>query len=194
MPIYTPGIRDRHNRRKRNGARSAVAMLSLTAMVDMFTVLAVFLLQNYQTTGEVIDIEDSVELPKASEVKELQPAHVVVVSKQHIMLDKEIVANFNDVREQQEWMINSLFNRMTAAFKESEEKRRMLGLDTIKEAVDQTKPQDPNAKPNDDRRITVQADKTVDFLTIKKVMMTITEAGASEINFAVMKNDKGATN
>src|SRR3712207_7799312 len=38
LPIS--GKRDRHNRRTSGGKRSAVAMLSLTAMVDMFTVLA----------------------------------------------------------------------------------------------------------------------------------------------------------
>ncbi|MEK7356260.1 MAG: adventurous gliding motility protein S, partial [Bdellovibrionota bacterium] len=61
MAIYAPGRRDRHNRPERSTSRSVMAHLSLTAMVDMFTVLAVFLLQNYQTTGEVIDITDNVE-------------------------------------------------------------------------------------------------------------------------------------
>ena len=45
MPIFTPGKRDRSNRKVGATQRSAVAVLSLTAMVDMFTVLAVFLLQ-----------------------------------------------------------------------------------------------------------------------------------------------------
>lgn len=192
MAIYPPGIRDRHNRLKSSKGRSVVAMLSLTAMVDMFTVLVIFLLQNYDATGAAIEVDDAVELPQASEVKELKPAHVVVVSKQSIMLDKFAVANFNDVREQEDWMINPLYNRLTEAFKQAAEKRKMLGLEQIKEAVDKTKPDQNASKPEDDRRITVQADKSVDFLTIKKVMWTLTEAGASEINFAVLKNDTGA--
>jgi biopolymer transport protein ExbD len=36
-------------------------------------------------------------------------------------------------------------------------------------------------------KITIQADKSVDFLTVKKVMYTVTEAGIAEINFAVIK-------
>ena len=44
MAIYVPGKRDR--RGVRAGAkRNVVAVLQLTAMVDMFTVLVVFLLQ-----------------------------------------------------------------------------------------------------------------------------------------------------
>ena len=41
MPIHVPGKRNKRNK-KVGGKRSAVAVLQLTAMVDMFTVLAVF--------------------------------------------------------------------------------------------------------------------------------------------------------
>jgi biopolymer transport protein ExbD len=46
--------------------------------------------------------------------------------------------------------------------------------------------QKPEKEINQFRRVTVQADKKIDFLTIKKIMYTVTEAGAEEINFAVM--------
>ena len=42
--------------KKRKNKRSVTAILSLTAMVDMFTVLVIFLLQNYSATGEVLFI------------------------------------------------------------------------------------------------------------------------------------------
>lgn len=190
MAIYTPGIRDRHNKRTGKGPRPVVAMLSLTAMVDMFTVLVIFLLQNYNTTGEVIDISDQVKLPKASAVKELRPAHVVVVSKDQVMLDKTTVASFTQVKEQKDWKIVPLFNRLIDEFKKAEDQRKLLGLGTLKEAIDDTKPGVAKSRPDDDRRVTVQADKEIDFLTVKKVMFTLTEAGASEINFAVIKDDK----
>lgn len=194
MPIYAPGLRDRHNRPLRGKRRSAVAMLSLTAMVDMFTVLVTFLLMNFNVTGQAIELDDAVELPKATETKELRPANVVVVSKQSITLNREIVAKFDDVKEQQGWMINTLHNRLAESFKQKAEQRKLLGLDQVKEAVDQAKlPEGLEAKPEDDRRVTVQADKNIDFLTIKKVMYTVKEAGAGEINFAVLKNDSTDT-
>ena len=189
MAIYAPGRRDRHNRGMRSGKRSIVAMLSLTAMVDMFTVLAVFLLQNYQTTGEVIEIDDDVALPMASAVKELKPAHVVVVSKDAIMLDKDIVATFAQVKEQQDWKIDNLYNQLIDRFRAGEERQKLLGLEKLREAVDQNKSEANRNKAEDLRRVTVQADKSVDFLTIKKVMYTLYEAGSSEINFAVIKQE-----
>jgi biopolymer transport protein ExbD len=35
--------------------------------------------------------------------------------------------------------------------------------------------------------MTIQADQKIDFLTLKKVMYTATEAGIVQINFAVLK-------
>ncbi len=191
MPIYAPGIRDRHHRPRRSSKRSVVASLSLTAMVDMFTVLAVFLLQNYQTTGEVIELSDDVKLPKASQTKELRPAHVVMVSPKAVLLDKQVVADINQVKAQTEWEIPSLAAAVAESFRQAAEAGKMLGLEKIRAAVDQTKPESQREKPEDFRRITIQADKSIDFLTIKKVMFTLYEAGSSEINFAVLKDDKG---
>ena len=50
--------------------------------------------------------------------------------------------------------------------------------------------QKPETEINQFRRVTVQADKKIDFLTIKKIMYTVTEAGAEEINFAVIVTEK----
>lgn len=192
MPIYAPGRRDRHNRSSHGkNKRGVVVMLSLTAMVDMFTVLVVFLLQNYQTTGEVIDISDEVILPKASYTKELKPSHVVVVSKDSIALDKIPVASFVQVKEQEPWMIDGLFKALNDAFKRDEEKKGMFG--GLREAVDSTKPEALRNRGEIDKRVTVQADKSVDVLTIKKVLLTLTEAGA-EINFAVLKDENKKAN
>jgi biopolymer transport protein ExbD len=190
MPIYAPGIR---SKRRGGGARgrNVVVMLSLTAMVDMFTVLAVFLLQNYNTTGEVIELSDEVKLPMAQAVKELRPAHVVVVSRRNITLDKAFVADFDSVKEQQDWKIEKLESQLKQRFIEAQEQRN-AGLEKLKQAVANTKPDLPVENPENTRRVTVQADKSVDFLTIKKVMYTLYEAGASEINFAVMKEEKSA--
>lgn len=167
--------------------RSAVAMLSLTAMVDMFTVVAVFLLQNYKTTGEVIQLDEAVALPKAHAVKELRPATVVIVSKDKITMDKIDVASFQQVKEQQDWHIDALTQKLQEKFKEMDDKAHSGIAGAVKDAVDQ--PGSPTNDPANDHRVTVQADKSIDFLTVKKVMMTLTDAGASEINFAVIRDE-----
>ncbi len=190
MAIFVPGLRTKRNRPISKGARSVVAMLSMTALVDMFTVLAVFLLQNYQTTGEVLEINDKVILPKASAVKEIKAATVVTISKTSIQVNKETVAAFQGVKEQEDWMILPLKQKLQDAFKELDSHRRVVGFGAIKQAVDSAKEKSVKQEKEDDTRVTVQADKGIDFLTLKKVMYTVTESGASQINFAVLKEEK----
>lgn len=160
-------------------------MLSLTAMVDMFTVLAVFLLQNYKSDANLIDVSDKVELPQASAVKELKPAHVIVVSKQNVMVDKDNVLTIEQARASSDWKLEPLFLRLQDEFKKSDE-----ALQAPLQALKAADPEADQKRRDDARRITVQADKSIDFLTVKKVMYTITEAGGSEVNFAVIKDEK----
>lgn len=188
MAIYIPGKRDRHNRPLARNRRSIVAILTLTAMVDMFTVLAVFLLQNYQTTGDIIELSDDVVMPKATKVRELKPATVVVISKGRVLVDKFPVATLDEIKQLPEvTIIPNLQTRVQDAFRQAEEKNRVAGLSQIRQAVQSKDGGD--VKKEDFKRVTVQADKVVDSGTVKKVMYTLTEAGASEINFAVLRDD-----
>lgn len=186
MAIHPPGQKFRNSRilSRKKGKREVVAILSLTAMVDMFTVLVVFLLQNYNITGQVIYIPKEVTLPKAERIKELKPAVVITISNKEILLDKTSVISFADLRAQSDWMIQPLFVGLTKALQDA---KIEFGKNTgkkIKEMVGMGKDEDLNAW----NKVTIQADKGIDFLTVKKVMYTVSEAGAGEINFAVMKD------
>ncbi len=191
MAIYAPGKRTRHNKAIQSGSRNIVAMLSLTAMVDMFTVLVVFLLQNYNTTGEVLYIPKEVQLPKASSTKELKPAHVVTVSEKEVMLDNFTIARFTDVKEQKDWMVKPLYNRIVEALRQDEIDYQKGIRNQLRTAVSGSKTPGGKPVPEESRRkVTIQADKGIDFLSVKKIMYTATEAGVVEINFAVMNKEK----
>jgi len=196
MAIYAPGTKFRNHRilGKRSGKRSVVALLSLTAMVDMFTVLAIFLLQNYSVTGQVIYIPKEVTLPKAEKIKELKPAVVVTISSKEVLIDKTSVASYADIVNQKDWMITSLYTPLVQAIQLAKQKYEKDLSQKIQTAVDKAKGKAETAsteKPSWNK-ITIQADKAIDFLTLKKVMYTVTEAGAGEINFAVAKGLESA--
>src|SRR5580698_4066266 len=104
MAIFAPGKRGHGRFNRVNAAkRNAVAVLQITAMVDMFTVMTVFLLQNYATTNQVLPLDESVNLPQAQEVKELRPSNVVVLTKDGVSLNNTKVADFRTVKEQEDW-------------------------------------------------------------------------------------------
>ncbi len=193
MPIFVPGKRDRRNRKVGSNHRSAVATLSLTAMVDMFTVLAVFLLQNYASTDQILYLPEKVQLPQAGAVKELKPSNVIIVSQDGIFLNEKNLVNYLQVKEQQDWMIEPLKAGVEQLIKDGDTLKEKLGY-KIQQAVKKART-DGTVDDGIDkyRKLTVQADKGIDFLTVKKVMYTATEAGVVEINFAVMKKEKKKT-
>ncbi|HAG90903.1 MAG TPA: adventurous gliding motility protein S [Bdellovibrionales bacterium] len=186
MAIRVPGLRSRHGRLK-SSKRSAVAVLQLTAMVDMFTVMVVFLLQNYATTNQVLPISDKVNLPSAMEVKELKPSNVVVISEEGISFNNEIVATIEDLKSAEDWLLPKLEKPIREVIRLGTEKKNSIG-EKIRSAVNEAKTGPKQEEEIDDfLKLTIQADKTVDFLSVKKIMYTVTEAGIQEINFAVLK-------
>jgi biopolymer transport protein ExbD len=188
MPIYKPGERHRYSRilSRKKGKRSVTAILSLTAMVDMFTVLAIFLLQNYNTKDFIVYTPKEVVLPKAQSIKELKPAFVITISNKEILLDKTAVISFDEVKKQTEWLIQPLFDQLQQGLLKSKQEYESKLQSQLKNVVDNArgeKEDDPFAW----KKVTIQSDKDIDFLTVKKVMYTLSEAGAGEINFAVVK-------
>lgn len=189
MAIHKPGQRHRyHNILKRRGhKRSVTAILSLTAMVDMFTVLAIFLLQNYNTTGEILYIPKEVVLPKANRVLELKPSLVVTVSSKEILLDRTPVATFAEVKAATDWVIPNLRDKardMLLKAKADQEAKLQNKLNTV---VNKTLGKDED-DPDAWKKVTIQADKEIDYLTLKKIMYSVYEAGGGPINFAVAKD------
>lgn len=188
MPIHPPGERYRYNKnlKKRRVKRDVAAILQLTAMVDMFTVLVVFLLQNYNVTGQVLYIPKEVVLPKAERIKELKPAVVVTISEKEILLDKAQMIAGPALKAQEEWMIQPLHKAVIEALKIAREDYEKSLQTKLQSAVDAARGNvEEDLQPWN--KVTIQADKGIDFLTVKKVMYTVTEAGAGEINFAVSK-------
>ena len=174
MAIYVPGKRAR-GRKKAGAKRNVVAVLQLTAMVDMFTVLVVFLLQNYASTDQILPISDQIDLPQATAVKELKPSFVVVLSQDFLSFNEEKVSTFSEIKESEKWLISSL-------------------LESVKTAIDKLNQEKSGGSSKVDGsktpmqyKMTLQADKDIDFLSIKKILYTLTEAGVQEINFAVIK-------
>lgn len=194
MAIFRPGERFRYHGilSRRKGKRELVAMLSLTAMVDMFTVLVIFLLQNFSGEEQMLILHKDIQLPRAERIKDLRPAFVVTISNKEVLLDKELVASTEQVKAQSDWMITRLYDLTQQGLAQSKADYESKLQNKIRSVVENAKGEKPEDL-NSWNKITVQADKSIDILTVKKVMYTISEAGAGEINFAVMKQARTPT-
>ena len=110
---------------------------------------------------------------------------MVIISTDGIYLNNQVIADYFDVKEQEGWMIESLKKEVIQAIE--------LGKIEKKNLASQIREASPQSVVEEDeidafRKMTIQADKSIDFLTVKKVMYTVTESGVFEINFAVLEN------
>src|SRR3954469_14946292 len=141
-----------------HGKKSGYAELNLTSMVDMLTILVVFLLQTFSASGELLTVQKNIALPEALNFKDLEQAPIIAVSKESVTLDGRMVADAAVLNQENtsDWKINDLHDQLV----------------TLKN----------NYKllhPSEDFKglVIVQADKGVDFKVIKKVMYSCGVAG-----------------
>lgn len=70
---------------------SLFADLLLTALIDAFSILVIFLLMSFSSSGDIITISKGMELPKATMTQELERQPVVRIEPDKLYLeDKEV--------------------------------------------------------------------------------------------------------
>src|SRR5881227_98537 len=105
MAIVTPGKRPgdrvaaskvfgkKFNRTKKYG----YASLMLTSLVDMFTIIVIFLLMNFSANGEVLYMNKDIRLPDAYHGAQLERAPVISVSAEAVTFDGRMLLNTGDL-------------------------------------------------------------------------------------------------
>jgi biopolymer transport protein ExbD len=76
---------------KKKGRKTMLLALSLTSMVDMFSLLVIFLLQTFSTSPEMLMVSKNVVLPTAQSGREIVDAPVLSITSEGIYLDQKLV-------------------------------------------------------------------------------------------------------
>ncbi len=87
------------NYQKRKFKRMIVAGLMLTSMVDMFSLLVIFLLQTFSSSPELAVVAKGVTLPAARSSRELKDAPVLALSNEGVYLDQKFVGVTQELLE-----------------------------------------------------------------------------------------------
>ncbi len=87
----------RRGQAKKSRKRLIIASLSLTSMVDMFSLLVIFLLQSFSTSPELLVVSKGVTLPNASTGVEIKDAPILSVAEDGIYLDQKKVGGVDAV-------------------------------------------------------------------------------------------------
>src|SRR5581483_6902633 len=93
-----------------HGKKSTYAELNLTSMVDMMTILVVFLLQTFSASGELLTVQKNIVLPEAQNFKELEQAPIIAVSHDSVTLNGIMEADATELNQEQtaDWKIPKL--------------------------------------------------------------------------------------
>lgn len=145
--------------------------LKLTSMIDMFTILLVFLLKSYSAEGQIMSVAPDLKLPESTAQKAPQTTSIVAVTQNLVLLDGHQIATVDQV-------INSSGNLIPPLLNELQKKRN------ISERVGEL-----SSDIGFTGKISIQADKELPYLIIKKIMFTCGRVGYNDIMFAVSKPD-----
>ncbi len=155
------------------------ATLNVVPMIDLFTMLVIFLIQQYSASGELTLVNPNVALPKAGASAELQRAPMIGLtradanSQGDLLFENQRIMSLADINEVKfpSWDIKPLADVL---------KRNWAVQQTVS-----------NKKDKENRKIIIQADRTVPFQVIKMVMATCGRNEYREPNFAIMVDAKG---
>jgi biopolymer transport protein ExbD len=172
------------------GVRASNVSLNLTPFVDMMTILVSFLLMVFSSTGQLLEAQQGLDLPTAVSHDTLQQAPVIIVTKNEITYQGQLVATVESVMRDDSptFKIDALFERLDAAAKKIKEDVGMgkLPKDLAKaceDAKQNIRPQPGKICP--DGLAILQADEKTDARLINKIVNTAKAAGFDNLLFAV---------
>lgn len=88
--------------------RVMVAGLMLTSMVDMFSLLVIFLLQSFSNSPEVMALSKGIVLPAAVSASAPIDAPLLTVTEQEILLDHKPVGTVSEIVSKPQALIQNL--------------------------------------------------------------------------------------
>jgi biopolymer transport protein ExbD len=152
-----------HARHKASGG------LNLVSLMDIFTILVFFLLV-HSGDAEVLQSSTNVELPESISETKPRETVVVLVTRDEVLVQGEIVGRVAEMMA-----------------------RNVLIIPELKLALQR---QNERALSQDEdianREVTILGDKELPYSLLKKIMATCTDADYGQLSLAVMQKDPAA--
>jgi biopolymer transport protein TolR len=148
------------------------AELNLIPMIDIMSVLVAFLLV-YSADVEVVQNSKDIEVPLSSAQAQPKQSVLVMITKDSLFVQGELVASTADVRDQKALQIEALKVVLS---------RPMASAGTLAE----------QQAALSTREIAVLADKSLPYEIVRKVMGTCTSAAYGKLSLAVLEKQTTA--
>lgn len=152
------------HRRKRT-KRSVVAGLMLTSMVDMFSLLVIFLLQSFSNSPEVMALSKGITLPAAVSAAPAIDAPLLTLSQDEVLLDQKSVGTIDETLRSPE-KVNLMLKGLKAQWQKSHPESEFKG------------------------DIHLQADKALSSVRVSQIINILNSQGYASVHLAVVNGGK----
>ena len=143
--------------------------LNLTAMVDVFVVLLIFLLKSYSAEGNILTTDRGLELPISTSNLPPQVTLTVTVTKEALYVEDKRVEEVKAIEENQDLLIASLAQELKY---QVDRAHFIAGF---------------NPTVKFEGKVTILGDRGLPFLVLEKVMYTCSTTDFQEIALAVFQ-------
>jgi len=140
-----------HQKRHRLGLSEV--KIQLTSMMDMFTILLVFLLRSYSVQGQLVAPSQDLTLPSSKSQNPPEAGLEVIISKDWILVNQKPVESMKNVAKMEGYLIPKLYEELSRYAKEAKKVEERYGIPFS-------------------GKITIQGDKAIPYKYLIKVLAT----------------------
>lgn len=159
-------------RRATRTRRPSLLVLNITSMLDMFTILIIFLLKSYSAEGIILTVPADLHLPQSTTQTSPEPGVIVEVSKNSLVVDGVILdVDLEEIRRSEKLIVDSLYEHLLAKARRYEEISAL----------------NPNAGFTG--RLVLEGDREIPFRLLKKILYTCGQAGFINQSLAVFQKE-----
>ena len=159
-------------RRNIRSKKPSLLTLNITSMLDMFTILIIFLLKSYSAEGVILTIPADLHLPVSNTQTTPEPGLVVEVTTSNLVVDGKLLSqDVSAIMNSDSLIIDDLYQYLSMRARQYEE---------IMAA-------NPNAAFTG--KLILQGDREIPFKLLKKILYTCGQAGFINQSLAVFQKE-----
>ena len=156
----------KHNKMRNRLSGSAAPALKMTALMDIFSTLLLFLLKSFVADGQAATVTPGVTLPSSVAVAEPQEAPVIAVTDAFVALEGQAVLTSEQALATSGLELPALYEALV----------------TLRETM--------SAPESAVYRVIIKGDRGIEFRLLQRVMYTSQLAGWSDVSLAVLQDSK----
>ncbi|MFQ5560002.1 MAG: ExbD/TolR family protein [Nitrospinota bacterium] len=154
--------------------QSSGLSVTLNSLIDVFTILLIFLLKAYSSGGFTMPLSPGINLPEAGRFSEPEPTAIISVTNNYIAVDNKKIVDISRLKKGARNGIPDLRRHLIRIKNEAKEISKL------------------NSAYRFSGMVTIEGDREIPFKILQRIMISCGEAEYSKISLALVKKFESA--